>query len=125
MKRLCISLLLALGLLMIPAVPAAATDPFRDVCDRPGTSQSEVCRNRGADPITGTNGILTRVVNIIALIAGAAAVIIIIIAGFQFIMAGGDSSKIASARNAIIYAIIGLIVIVLARQIIVFIINNI
>lgn len=72
----------------------------------------------------GKNGILSKVSNIIAIIAGIAAIITIIAAGISFILADGDSGKIRESRNTIIYAVVGLFVILLARSIIAFVLNN-
>ena len=59
-----------------------------------------------------------KVVNLVAVIAGAAAVIIIILAGLRYIQSGGNSEDVTGARRAIIYAVVGLIFIVLARSLI-------
>ena len=110
------------------SVAYAATDPFSEACSQPGANQSEVCQNeaRGgsSNPLFGSGSLLETVINLIALIAGVAAVIVIIVAGFQFVTAAGDSAKIKNARNAIIYAIIGLVVIALARVIIGFVLTR-
>ncbi|MGE5327773.1 MAG: hypothetical protein ACM3KH_00395 [Thiobacillus sp.] len=46
--------------------------------------------------------------------AGVTAVIVIILAGFQFSTAVYDPAKIAIAKNAILYAVVGLIVVIMA-----------
>jgi hypothetical protein len=63
-------------------------------------------------------------INIISLIVGVASVIVIIIAGFRFIISGGDSQAIASSRNTIIYAVVGLIIVVFAQVIVAFVLNR-
>ena len=114
----------AFSLLTIPVV-SAATDPFQDACDLPGTSEADACQSKpGDNPISGPTGILMTVTNVVALLAGVTAVIIIIIAGFQFVFSSGDPQKAASARNAIIYAAVGLVVIVVARSIIAFVVTE-
>ena len=76
---------------------------------------SAVCSTTaGNKPITN---IAQLVVNILSLIVGIAAVIMIIFAGFRYITAGGDSNSINSARNVLIYAIVGLFIAVLASLI--------
>lgn len=129
-KKLFTYTTLVLALFLTPVgIAVAATDPYEDVCDTARGKNSLVCKNEArtdnSNPIAGPDGVLMSVTNIISIIAGAAAVIIIIIAGLQFIMASGDSNNISKARNAIIYAAIGLVVIVLARAIIAFILNRI
>jgi hypothetical protein len=77
------------------------------------------------DNITGTDGIILQAAGLIAIVAGIAAVIAIIVSGIMFITAAGDSNKISTARNIIIYAVVGLIVIFLARTVVVFVVKNI
>jgi hypothetical protein len=45
--------------------------------------------------------------------------------GLRYIMSGGDSKKITDAKNTILYAIIGLIIAVLAFAIVNFVLNTI
>ena len=49
------------------------------------------------------------------------AVVIIIYAGFRFITGGSNSDSVRAAREMLIYAVVGLVVIVFARTIIVFV----
>jgi hypothetical protein len=109
-------------------VTAESYDSVKSVCDAAGTNKSSVCGNQGTsgkDPVTGKGGAIDVAANIISWVAGAIAVIVIIFAGFRFTTSGGDSGKVSSARNTIIYAAIGLLVIVLARVIVSFVIGNI
>lgn len=46
--------------------------------------------------------------------AGIIAVIIIVIAGFMYVTSSGDASKVKRAKDAILYAVIGLVVVILA-----------
>ncbi|MBL8122451.1 hypothetical protein JNM87_06935 [Candidatus Saccharibacteria bacterium] len=48
----------------------------------------------------------------------------IMVSGFRYITSGGDSQKIASAKNTLIGAIIGLVVIALAQTIITFVLSR-
>lgn len=57
-------------------------------------------------------------------IVGALAVIMIIYGGFRYITSGGDSSGVTNAKNTILYAIIGLIVAVLAYAIVHFVVGS-
>ena len=77
------------------------------------------------NPIFGPNGVITLIVQILSVVIGVAAVIVIIIAGLRFIIANGDSASINTARNAIIYAVIGLVIAVFAQLIIAFVLNRV
>lgn len=60
------------------------------------------------------SGRLSSVLNIVYFIATAVAVVVIIIAGILFSTSAGDASKVSRARNAIIYSVVGLVVVVMA-----------
>ena len=125
-KRLVASLGL-LVLLLAPAAPAsAAYNVFQGVDSKCSSTVagSAVCSSR-ADPLTGTQGVIYKVANVIAVLTGIAAVIVIIISGFQFITSGGDAQKAAGARRSLLGAIIGLVIVIAARSIIIFVLNRV
>jgi hypothetical protein len=70
---------------------------------------------------TSLNKLVTNIINILSVIVGVVAVIMIIIGGFKYITSGGDSNNTASAKNTIIYAIVGLIIVALAQVIVRFV----
>lgn len=127
-KRLAALLLVAGGLLLGAASfsqPAYAQfNPLDKACTDAGSS-SAACQDKDdPDSITGRNGIIVRVTNIVATVAGVAAVLVIVIYGIMIVISYGDSGKVTQARNAIIGAAAGLIVIALARTIVVFVVNR-
>ncbi len=129
MKRV-LAVLALIVFMLVPAAPAAAWDPFGGFKEPGGgctstASNAVVCNTDGKDPISGTQGVLRKVTNVIALIAGVAAVILIIISGFQFITSGGDSGKVASAQSALIGAIIGAVIVVFAQAILQFVLRGV
>ena len=63
-----------------------------------------------AENLTGQGGIFATVANILLFLVGAVAVIMLIIGGIRYTLSGGDSGAVTSAKNTILYAIIGLIV---------------
>lgn len=58
--------------------------------------------------------IVQQVVNIVLFMAGAAAMLYMVYSGFQYVTAGGDDDKAATARKGLINAIIGLIIVAAA-----------
>jgi len=127
MKRILLRLapaLLGICILFTP-VSAAAWNPFGGV-DCSSASTSAVCtRNPQGNPIAGPDGILIKITNIIAFIAGIAVVIMLIVGGLKYILADGESNDIVSAKNTIIYALVGILVIAVARTLIVFVISRV
>lgn len=99
-----------------------------DIVDCSGNvSNSAFCEARGqnGNPLFGPDGILTKAAAILAAITGVISLFILTVAGLRFITSGGDPQKVASARQAIIYAVIGIGVTVSATAIITFILNRI
>lgn len=71
------------------------------------------------------NDTIPTIINFFLAIIGAVAVIMIIIGGFRYVTSGGDSGSVTSAKNTIIYAIIGLTVVAMAQFIMQFVHNQI
>lgn len=64
--------------------------------------------------IISEDALLTNILNLTYFIAGFIAVIVIIIAGIMYTSSGGDSGRVAIAKNALTYSLVGLIIIVTA-----------
>ena len=62
--------------------------------------------------------IIKNIVNWVFTIFLAISALFIILAAFQFLTAGGDSSKVSAARDKLLYAAIGIGVAVLSRAIV-------
>ena len=58
--------------------------------------------------------VLKNVISAFLVFAGIVAVIIVIISGYKFISSRGDQKKVQGAKTSLTYAILGLIVILLA-----------
>lgn len=69
-------------------------------------------------PNTNIGSIIGVFVSVIAVAAVLAALVFILIGAFQWITSGGDKQKVEAARNHIIAAIIGLVIVVLSFVII-------
>ncbi len=118
-------LTLGIGLLFAQATPVQAYDTYKGVCDRNADS-SAVCQDKtNKNPLTGNDGLLINIANIVSYIAGAAAVIMIMLGAFKYVTSGSDMSTntstdndVEEAKNMITAALIGLAIIVLARTII-------
>lgn len=63
--------------------------------------------------------------NIAYFVAGIIAVIVIIIAGFTITTNGGEPETVKKARNSIIYAVIGLVIILAAFGVTWFVVGSI
>jgi len=82
-----------------------------------GETNSDCSGAKGQSAINAT-------VTILSFIVGFVAVIMVIVSGFKYITSGGDSGKVASAKNTLIYALIGAAIAVLAQFLVHFVINK-
>lgn len=85
-----------------------------------GAADGVAC-SRGADTPTklfGSGGIFTTIVNILLFIIGALCVFMLIYDGARYTTSGGVGSRVTEAKNAIVYAIVGLVVAFLAFAIV-------
>lgn len=79
---------------------------------------------RGSDQplaLFGATGIFTVISNTAMFLIGALCVLMVVFGGFRYVISGGDAAKVTSAKNTILYAIIGVIVAVLAYAIVSFV----
>lgn len=68
------------------------------------------------------NAIIKNIVNLLLFVIGAVAVIMIVVGGIRYVTSNGESSAVTSAKNTILYAVIGLVVAVMAYAIVNFVI---
>ncbi|MCL2445045.1 pilin [Candidatus Saccharibacteria bacterium] len=73
----------------------------------------------------GGAGAVTIIVNVLLFIVGIISVIMLIIGGIKYSTSAGDSGKVTTAKNTIMYAIVGLVVAILAFAIVNFVVDNI
>ncbi|MCW1908706.1 MAG: pilin [Candidatus Saccharibacteria bacterium] len=65
---------------------------------------------------------LTAAITVFTIIVGVAAVIMVILSGYKYITSGGDSNKVAQAKSTVIYALIGVALVVTSQVILRFVI---
>ena len=71
------------------------------------------------------NNIIHTVINLLSVVVGVVAVIMIIIGGLRYITSGGSDTSVTGAKNTILYAIIGLIIVALAQILVRFILSKV
>ena len=115
--------------LFVPVAALAASDVSGSLCAGTQLNASGVndktC-NVGTDNATSdVQNIVTKVVNIFSWVVGVVSVIMIIVGGFRYIISGGEQKNVTAAKNTILYAIVGLIIVALAQIIVHFVIGNV
>ncbi len=79
--------------------------------------QEGINQSQGAgtpDSLDGDEGIVTTVINIILYVVGIISVVMIIFGGIKYATSAGDTAKVTSAKNTLVYAVVGLLVAVFA-----------
>lgn len=103
--------MMSCGLTSLPVSAATDCDP-----NNPSLSQGVNCGRGEETPeeLTGDGGIITTVINTMLFIVGILSVVMIIFAGIRYVTAHGDKGQVEGAKNTLIYAIVGLIVSIVA-----------
>lgn len=109
-------ILLFAGVLLSMAVPVAAQPPMNQSLEE----FRQITQYGQADLVTA----VSRIVRIVLSFQGLILVVIIILAGFKWMLSGGDEEKIKQAKGMIFNAIIGMALIVLSWSIASFLIRN-
>lgn len=120
LKQLLVAGALLLGVVAVPLFPAetaGAINAIGDVCD--SATESAVCDNKTET----ADNFLATLVNTLLFIVGLLAVIVIIFSGIRYVTSAGNATAVASAKNMLIYAIVGLVVAFLAYAIINWVLN--
>lgn len=127
-KKYFITLLLLIGLITpsIIYAPAAQAGLFdnakQDACG--GAQLKDGAVNCNSSNTTSIDTTIAKVINFLTVIIAVVAVIVIIVSGLRFVTSGGDANKVSSAKNALLYAVIGLVVVALAQVIVRYVVNT-
>jgi hypothetical protein len=131
LREIITTVVVAAALLLPAMMLAAPANAQIDVPDDGG-----ICTGIGYAAGDGSNcgaegegdaavqNIISTVVNILSIIVGALSVIFIIVGGLRYITSGGDSAAVQSARNTILYAIVGLLIVIFAQLIVRFVVDR-
>lgn len=115
----------ALGVGLFTAVPAYAAFDL-GLQDGANSAQGKDQEGDAASLFGdgGQGGIFRTITNVMLFIIGAISVIMLIIGGIRYVVSGGDSTKVQDAKNTILYAIVGVVVAILAYAVVNFVIQS-
>lgn len=120
MKKLMVTALISLfgvfGVLAAPQ-PAGAINVFKD-CN---TNKSAICQE--AKGSTKVGSMVQDIINILLYVLGIISVIMIIIGGIRYTTSNGDSAKVTSAKNTVLYSVVGLVVAMLSFVIVNYVVD--
>lgn len=100
---------------MPPAVYADPSDLFPSAC-----SGSKVCSDASNQNVTN---VFKTVIEVLIWASGIISVLVIIIGGFMYVLSAGDQAKVTKAKDTVLYAVIGLVVTLLAFSIVKFVLG--
>ena len=121
---LAVVLFALLSLAFAPTVSAGLFDGAKqEACNGVSltttTSSSTNCDQKSQKRISG---LMRTVINLFSLAIGAISIVMVIISGLKYITSQGESAAIASAKNSLIYAVVGLVIVAFAQVIVRFVI---
>jgi len=111
-QTILVTFAMVLGLTSVMAPAAGAINVFKGCEGKDATS--EVCKNSSESVQKPVRDIISTLLVAVGIIA----VIMIIVGGLRYILSNGDSSKIKSAKDTVLYSVIGLVVAMLAYAIV-------
>ncbi len=128
-------ILLTISLVVATAVPALvpaavfAAEGIKDnLCAGANLDVTTSCSTGGITDFEAQakiNTIIRNIINLFSLLVGVVSVIMIILGGFKYITSGGDSGNVGSAKNTIIYAIVGIVIVAFAQLIVRFVLTKV
>lgn len=106
-----------------------AADPKTEACEalKKIDGSTVDCSNKDAleeDSKGKISGIVRSVIGILSLLVGAVSVIMVIIGAFKYVTSNGDSNATKGAKDTIMYALIGLLLVGFAQTIVRFVWSN-
>ncbi|QHN42268.1 hypothetical protein GII36_00105 [Candidatus Mycosynbacter amalyticus] len=121
MKQIFLTIAVVVGLAGGTLLFASHADALNawGACSNGGSGA--VCSASGSDDFSKT---MQNIINMMLYVLGVIAVIAIIIGGIRYATANGDASHIKQAKDTILYAVIGLIVAIMAGAIVNFVVGR-
>jgi hypothetical protein len=123
--------IMAFGGLLVPATVSAQLfdNSKNQACEALNQTNGQPVAGQASNACGTTNGervnkVIQLVLNIMSLVVGIVAVVMVIISGLKYITSQGDSTSVSSAKNTLLYAVVGLIIVALAQFIVRFVLTR-
>ena len=133
MKKLITKLAVVLamcGLLFVAPMALAQTNST-STCTPTTVKQALQCGSgnsagvkNGADSERTLTDLITKIINLTSVVVAVVAVIMIMVGGLRYVTSAGKADSAASAKNTIMYALIGLVVVALGQIVVHFVLTN-
>jgi len=117
------------GLLVVPilALGVTVSTPIAPSVSAVGSIQdgADAAKGEGqSDSLFGNDGIFRVITNAALYVIGAVSVLMLIYGGIRYTISGGDTAAVTNAKNTILYAVIGIVVALLAYAIVNFVLSS-
>lgn len=116
MKQIKLAILACGMLLSLSAIPVQAAGIW-DGCTA-ANKDSDICSDT-----TGATNVVKNLINTLLFAVGILSVIMIIHSGLKYTTSRGDAEQVKSAKNTLLYAVVGLVVALMAYAIVNFVIG--
>ncbi len=117
---------LALGVAGVAMQTASATDMSLSsgANSAKGTDQAPcLFGTEGDSACDGKEPVFKTITNVLLFVIGAVSVIMLVVGGIRYTISAGDSTAVTGAKNTIMYAIVGIVVALLAYAVVNFVIG--
>jgi hypothetical protein len=108
---------MASGMLVADEAMGAATDELTIFCSNPANANSPLCLGASGGGAAAVDNTAQNILHAIMWFGVAIAILFIVIGGLQMMMANGDQTKAVKGRNTMVFAVLGLVIALLARVI--------
>lgn len=119
--------LLTLGMVVgLAGVALPVTQASAAAC----TGSALQCASQGYNDGGGTSNtgsfqsFIKKIINLLLYVLGSVAVIVIVLGGIRYTLSNGDQGQMTTAKNTILYAVIGLVIAVMAYAIVNFVLKS-
>lgn len=129
-KTLILTTIFSVTSFALPLVPAtvavAQNNTEQGLCEGSQLTLGADCTGGVAagEAQNNVNKLVTDAINLFSFIIGIISVIMIMVGGIKYITSQGSSDSVSSAKNTILYAVVGLVIVALAQVIVRFVLGS-
>ncbi len=103
-----------------PACETADPDNLPAVCKENAAAQAD-----GGNPLVGPDGVITNITQALVYVIAAISTVVIVIGGLKYVLSGGDPQSTKSAKDTIMYALIGVAIAIVSQSLVLFVLERI
>ncbi len=82
------------------------------------------CKNTPVATADSLESKISHLINLFSVVVGIVAVVMVIYGGFRYVTSGGKQESVTNAKNTLLYAVVGLVIVALSQAIVHFVLRN-